>query len=70
MKEWETSLRYLCNRLMLSKYINITVQFIGTIVESFVIALGKHRNFRQLSCYYIQSLTTVILLTKQSEWWD
>ena len=38
------------------------------IIESFVIALGKHRDFRQLSCYCIQSLSNVIVLSKQSEW--
>ena len=66
MKEWETSLRYLCNRLMFSNYVNTKVQFLGKIVESFVIALGQHRYFRQMSCYCIQSLTNIILLSKQS----
>ena len=68
VKEWETSLRYLCNRLMLSNYVNTKFQFLGTIVESFVIALGQHRYFRQLFCYCIQSISNVILLNKQSEW--
>ena len=70
MKEWETSLRYLCNRLMFSNCVNTKFQLLGTIVDSFVIALDQHRNCRQLSCYCIQSLTNVILLSKQSEWWD
>ena len=55
---------------MFSNYVNTMFNSFESIIESFVIALGKYRDFRQLSCYCIQSLTNVILSSKESEWWD